>query len=178
MTRLEVIDSAVKIGLGAMIGGVSALLLAWFNARHQTNSEIRKRRLDLLERVATEFEQTHQVVNEIYSCYGSYLDAVESGDTGRVAIAWNTVSDTFLNKSAAAFSKLVDNEGRLMLLGMTDAVKALNAYRIAATLLQNQIRHPSDGQGPLITSHSFGQLILEIVKKRSDLYSALKATYE
>lgn len=52
MTRIEVVDSAVKIGLRACIAGLSSYLTNKTTLERAKNAEYTKRRRDLLERLS------------------------------------------------------------------------------------------------------------------------------
>lgn len=52
MTRIEVVDLAVKIGLRACIAGLSSYLTNKTTLERAKNAEYTKRRRDLLERLS------------------------------------------------------------------------------------------------------------------------------
>jgi hypothetical protein len=60
MTLLEVIDDAVKIGLGSLGGW----LIARGTRAHELRKERLQRRFDLLEAIVSDFETAHDAVNE------------------------------------------------------------------------------------------------------------------
>lgn len=57
ITWIHVASDAVKIGLGAVIGGLSALIIAYQSHRHAKDQEYSTRRRDLLEKVSPTFDE-------------------------------------------------------------------------------------------------------------------------
>lgn len=57
ITWIHVASDAVKIGLGAVIGGLSALLIAYQSHRHTKDQEYATRRRDLLEKISPKFDE-------------------------------------------------------------------------------------------------------------------------
>lgn len=55
MTWIDVASDAVKIGLGAIVGGIFALLAALTAHHHKKSEEYTRRRRDKLEQIASEF---------------------------------------------------------------------------------------------------------------------------
>ncbi|TMO77189.1 hypothetical protein CWC16_17310 [Pseudoalteromonas sp. S3776] len=57
-TELEVIDTAIKIGLGSLITLAGTFLVTWLNHRNDRKKESRKRFYDSLELISTNIEET------------------------------------------------------------------------------------------------------------------------
>src|SRR5215203_1779965 len=76
MTPLELADTAVKIGLGALVAGVFALLGASRQHRRELERERLKPRERVLEKVAEEFELVYQALSAKYERVRSLANVV------------------------------------------------------------------------------------------------------
>ena len=123
---MEVVDSAVKIGLGALIAGVSSLLLS--RSQHQRDLSKAKieREFSILRDVAEQTERFTQTALRYWSL---------AGDSHRLRRGSNTLSakkESDLAKTSSAlfdiFHELTSSEAKLLLLGKRDAQGALRAY--------------------------------------------------
>jgi len=126
MTLLEVIDSAVKIGLGALIAGVSALFLS----RSQHNRDLSRaksdREFEILKDVA---EQTERFTQAALRHWALATDAhrlrrQEKPLSERKEANLAESNDTLFN----IFHELTSSEAKLLLLGKRDAQRALRSY--------------------------------------------------
>lgn len=61
ITELQVIDTAIKIGLGSLITLVGTFLVTWLNHRNERKKESRKRFYDSLESVSSNIEEVTHV---------------------------------------------------------------------------------------------------------------------
>ena len=57
MTKLEIVDSAIKIGLGSLITLVGTFLVTWLNHRNDHKKEKNKRYYDTLEKTSVNIER-------------------------------------------------------------------------------------------------------------------------
>jgi hypothetical protein len=175
MTTLEIIDSAVKIGLGAAITAVATIVVTMLKARYERRGEISKRRFDLIERLAGEFEQVHSVFIELYAAYATYLDC---SDPIAVELNWTDVRNCIVKKVGPALAALHGLEGRLMLIGALKSVRILGQYRYAFQELQSDVRMigGSEGQPP---SQAHWQTRGKSVNDcRTEFFDALRKEYE
>ena len=82
MTTLEVIDSAIKIGLGALIGGIFAYLLSSQAHKQELHKEILLDHRKTLREVCANFENIHSKVvalsHNIVREYDSYIRKSEA----------------------------------------------------------------------------------------------------
>ena len=171
MTWIDVADTAVKVGLGAFLGLLGLIL----KAGHDRRSEQRKRRAALIEKLSAEFEEVHEVVVELFSTYATYLEAPNPIVK---QMSWSDVRQVMVEKLQPAIKKLIGLEGRLMLIGSSNAVKKLNGYRLAATTLQNDVRMEGGSEGSLVTSEHWGNLAQTVVNRRTDFFESLRKEYE
>lgn len=114
VTGLEIIDTAVKIGLGGLITGAFGFLLARISYRNDLGKEFAKRRRDSLEALAAQFLKTHKRLDEL---------SFQTSDQGSVSR-----SETWDKYVSATRDEFSDVESQLLLLGERDAADALVAY--------------------------------------------------
>lgn len=124
MTWVEVVDSAVKIGLGALIAGVSAFLLA----RSQFGHELRKtkvsREFELLKDIAEKVERFTHSALKYWALSADWHRARRSHPEAKK-------SETMLSTQKELFSQfneLTSAEAFLLLLGEKEAQQQLRAY--------------------------------------------------
>lgn len=175
MTELEVVDSAVKIGLGAFITAVATIAVTLLHGRHERKTEIRKRRFDLIERLAGDFEQIHPVFIELFS---SYATCLESTNRLTAEMSWKNVAACIVDKVGPALTSLHGLEGRLLLVGAAKSVRALTDYRTAATALQNEVRMIGGTEGPPPTPGRWDELGRAVHECRTQFFEALRKEYE
>lgn len=124
MTWLEIIDSAVKIGLGAVIAGAST----WLLARGQYTHDLRKykvsREFELLKDVAEKVERfTHSALKYWAICGDWHRARRANPDAPKSESLLSTQKELF-----SRFNELTSAEAFLLLLGQKDAQAQLRAY--------------------------------------------------
>jgi hypothetical protein len=135
MTWAEVASDAVKIGLGALIGGAFGLYGMIKTHRLQLNAEYARRRRDGLERVATEFDKVAiSGMNQAaaYVAYSETLLEEEVSDEVIKAFAEDLVRNKPLGKCLEELHTL---EAKTALLGYPEIAEELETYRHALTTL-------------------------------------------
>ena len=75
---LEIVDTAVKIGVGALIAGVAAYFLAKLNHRQDIEKDNLKRRRELLEKVANDIENNWNTYRRFYLVSLEYIQRLKS----------------------------------------------------------------------------------------------------
>lgn len=124
MTWLEIIDSAVKIGLGALIAGASA----WFLARGQYSHDLRKnkvsREFELLKDIAEKVERFTHSALKYWAISADWHRARRSNpDAVKTENLLSTQKELF-----GRFNELTSAEAFLLLLGQKAAQAQLRAY--------------------------------------------------
>jgi hypothetical protein len=121
MTSLELADTAVKIGLGAVIAGAFALLSSRRQHIQELDRERVKRRERVLEKTAEEFELAYQALSAKYE---------------RIAGLANVVIDAKYRVNAQDclsgiddFGRLHVIESRLLLLGLRPEAEMVMHFR-------------------------------------------------
>jgi hypothetical protein len=161
VTNLEIVDTAVKIGLGAIISGFFGFLLARISYKNDLGKEFAKRRRDSLEKVSSEFIATHNRVRdslELINTYSGYLGDDKEKEAARDKAEQNIHS---------APAELADIESMLWLLGEANAAKVLEKYIV--TLY---------GRGEVGEStHSVYEKVGDLEKGKHEFFDALSAAY-
>jgi hypothetical protein len=172
VTALQVIDTAVKIGLGAAIAGVSAIIVARHNHSHELKSLRYQRRLDTIEKVA-------EVANKHFAVVDSFLGAV-SVAYDHIPSDGGTFTETdrkFLEQSdnhfMASVFQLKESAARLRLLGEAEAYKAISSYMKVVAAFRNRLI--VDEQTP--DRASYESVVSDVMSSRKAIYKALSTCY-
>lgn len=142
MTHLEVLDSAIKIGLGAAITAVSAWLTLRASHRHDFKKELFRRRLEKLEGIVSAVQAHYEVFVAMWAEYrGQY--AIRERDRRPLPTA-EEISDfraTAKSVSTTA-SALHNSEGIAHLLEAPRIAEKIEKYRVAFAEFQMQFMNP------------------------------------
>ena len=147
----ETIELLSRLGVGALLGAsVTAaftFFTSWLNRRHEIRKERFKRKQELFEKIAQEFEQVHAVIMELFSNYGTYLESEEK-TAGYADYSFKKAQNIVIEKIYPALNQLHSIEGRLWLSEGELLATLFTKYRSSVVDLQNQIgRGPKDGLG-------------------------------
>jgi hypothetical protein len=195
MTRLEVIDSAIKIGLGALIGLVSSVAISFLTARHERKKEVRGRRLNAIEKSAVDFETQTAVFLRLYSSYGTLLIMFNEGDEAipssmeknlaeaklarsnvlkeRMQTVWNVIN----NEVGPALLELHRIEAVLVTVGANDASKRVGEYRTAASDLQSAVVDYRYLPEKLPTHGAFSAIMEKAAVARGSFYAQIQKDF-
>ena len=143
ITWIDVADSAVKIGLGALIGWLATYSTARLTQKHEIAKEQRARRRELVEGVATQIESYFV---QIYTAF-AYIQArhkeIESS---------GSVSESFLKKYKEAIEPLGTSidlaegaEAKLLLLEQTECAKKVRELYQLSDKYTQTLLHSYDG---------------------------------
>src|SRR5882762_2114868 len=91
VTSLEITDTAIKIGLGALIAGIIGLIAAIQSQKHEHNKEFLRRKRDLLEKLTVDFEKINTNFISMYSSAVTLIQAVD-----REPLYFQMTQDSFL----------------------------------------------------------------------------------
>lgn len=169
ITLLDVIDSAVKIGLGAVIGVIAA--------KQQHSLELRKdalrRRQDALERIVEDFEAVQRVFVDLYSSFGVHVQ-FSGKDEAVAAIQGQRVHEIMTTQTIPALQNLHAIEGRLRLFDLTDCASAVNEYRGRVTTFQAAVTL----EGPLPSEETIDKKAREFGATRQRFYELLAKAHK
>ena len=142
MTYLDIIDSAVKIGLGALIAGLSTLALSRSQFHRDLEKERIKREFEMLKQVAEQVEsQTHVALR-----YWALI--TEWARYQRLPQEMPESREKELNNCKVAlfdgFKDMTSAESKLLLLGLSSAQKSLRVYGETMTELRRQLNRGAE----------------------------------
>ncbi len=137
MTYIDILDSAVKIGLGAIIASVFALALS----SKQHSAELQKLK------IAREFEILKQVSEQAELFTQALLHFWASGMEFHLELSKaQPPSDHIENRFAEsrhefymAFKELTSSESKLMLIGLTTACTEIHDYGSLADIFTKRV---------------------------------------
>lgn len=126
VTALEIIDSAVKIGLGALIASVSAYYLAMSQHSRELQKEKIRREFDLLKQISEQVEQFTHTALKYWALIGEWARSERIGATlpeARTSLLLSVTDELF-----ASFKEMTYAEATLSLLGYKKAQALARAY--------------------------------------------------
>lgn len=130
MTWTEVVSDAVKIGLGALIGGVVSLIAVGLTHRHRKAEEYTTRRRDSLEAVMPEFDGLSRgIMAESVRVMKAFPKLTDD------AVAIDTTRYNYAEREAAVRERNLELnvvEAKVALLGLEDIAKSIDSFRSQA----------------------------------------------
>ncbi len=121
----EILDTAVKIGLGAIIGGISTYYVSKLTHDKEMEKERRRRRRELLEEVASKCDSFARQVRDYWALMADWLDA--KNPKKELPEHKKKILNS-QQKFYDSFHDLTSAEGRLLLLGEKAAQEKLRSY--------------------------------------------------
>lgn len=171
MTWPEVADSAVKIGLGALVGGGFSLALARLTQRHEFRKLALERRWTLLQQVQLEVTDFSVAISAFWA---STRNAAYRRDASQPLSAVEQRELKELeNKAFAAFGALATPRSKLLLLGEKDADAALGKYRESC----DAFFRVAELSNPKSTQEQLDALRADMLDKRTAAYDAISTAY-
>jgi hypothetical protein len=171
MTELEVIDSAVKIGLGALVGGVITLTASWQKNRHEMKKEKSRRKADTIEQIAASVEGVTHLALSYWALVTEKVRLRENGKEGDF-----TGQDKLKKISEELFSEfkeMTTAEAKLLLIGEPDASDLLKDYGEFLV----KMRRRNHNEGGRVTGDEMMVFREDLRQKRHDVFLALSKIY-
>lgn len=139
MEAINVIDSAVKIGLGALIGGLITYFLQKLNHKKETERECQRRHRELAEDIAAHCNTVSVAVRNYWALMADWVSpsVEEKPDESKIRAASEVLYDSFHELTVA--------EGKLYLIGEEDLDKKLRDYALAAQKFYGEIHLDNKG---------------------------------
>ncbi len=167
MTYIELVDTALKIGLGALIAGFFALL----SSRRQHNQELDRarmmRRERVLEMVLEEFEMAYQSLSRKYEEVLA-MAQILSVEKYRIH-AKKSIYGT------SDFPRLHIVESRLLLLGLKEEARYLMGFRQIAGEFE-KMALPKDRSHP--DPDALNLKLEKLFSQRASIYERLSGFYD
>lgn len=131
---LQITDTSLKIGLGALIAAVTAWVVLRRSAPQQSNSLRDNRRLQILEEVSTQVG----TVTHIFAKYSSLVvESIQFGE--RWPQARRIELESVNTELVAEFKKLAEAEARLLMLGEKNLERSLRLYGAKIAVYRKQV---------------------------------------
>lgn len=147
-TGLEILDSAIKIGLGALIGGITTYWTTKLNHTRELDKGRIIRRREIFESVndhCTSF--THKLRN-YWALMADWRDGSSLAEDKRAKL--RIEAEKAGKTLYQAFHELTSAEGKLLLLGLPDVRSQLRAYGTYAQRFYTEVhvdgKEISEGQ--------------------------------
>ncbi len=141
-TPLEIIDSAVKIGLGALVSGIATYLVTRTNHRHELRKADREERRTLIRNISRVLEDAMTLVNQ-----GTYAFQQDEG-----------VDDAGSGLLVGAINKLGEAKSLAVLLGNHELSKAITELRAGIVELAHYVGPGSKGRDPATVNRMIGKM--------------------
>lgn len=126
MTWIEVTDSAIKIGLGALIAGLFTSLTSRSALERDARKRYAERRRTLLERAADRLVEYDKAYRHQKAAFTTLIGLdLESRDASPEKVMFETCDEKF----RVAFEVFAEVSGILLLLGEPAVEDAMEAYR-------------------------------------------------
>ena len=171
MNYLDVIDTAVKVGLGALISGFTTFWLSKEKSRDDVKRERLARHHGLLEKSAEQIETFSHVLLRYWALITEWVrlrDLKQSLSTKRAEELVSTKAELF-----HGFSELTSAESKLLLLGHSDAQKLLRSY---GELAKKFRREAFDGNNAL-TDPQMEEFRNQLLAAREALFNEISRVY-
>ena len=169
---LDIVDTAVKIGLGALISGLATYGVTKLNHDKDIEKSKLKRQRELLEEIASQTEEFSNVVLKYWAYMVEHVRYVERNKEGPEDL--ESRIESAARELFEKFSKLSSAEGKLILLGATKAQELVREY---GEYVKDFRRKAWQGNSRL-TELELESYRTEILSKRKVLYQELRSAYE
>jgi len=168
---LSVVDTAVKIGLGALISGLATYTVTRLNHNKEIEKERINRQRELLEEIASQTEEFSTTVLKYWAYMIEYIRYVENNKEVPEDL------DARIEKSAKdlfdKFTHLSSAEGKLILIGATEAQEKIRDF---GEYVKDFRRKAWQGNKAL-TESDLDNYRENILNKRKSLYEEIRRVY-
>lgn len=170
MTGLDVLDSAVKIGLGALIAGLSGLHLSKAQHANSLQKARIEREFQLLKDVAEKVERFTTASLRYWALVADWhrkrARTPEAAKPQQLEEAGKGLFDIF--------SEVTSAEALLLLMGHEDAQIELRKYGDLVASFRRSTSVPE----PLISQEQFEDFRLSFLRARSEFFNLLSKKYQ
>ena len=170
MTWIEVIDSAVKIGLGALIAGVIAFLLSSTQHRNELKKAKVDREFEMLKEVAEKAENFNQTALKYWSLSSDWRKRLAIDSSIEKPIELSIAQNDFFD----SFKELTKAESLLLLFGYGNASLKVREYGESIIDFYNRVKNIDLP----FNSSDASNYRKSMIDKRSELFSLLNEIYK
>ena len=170
MTWIEVVDSAVKIGLGALIAGVIAFLLSSTQHRNELKKAKVDREFEMLKEVAEKAENFNQTALKYWSLSSDWRRRLAIDNSIEKPIELSMAQNDFFD----SFKELTKAESLLLLFGYSNASLKVREYGESIIDFYNRVKNIDL---PFNNSDA-SNYRKSMIDKRSELFSLLNEIYK
>jgi len=166
---LQLTDTSLKIGLGALIAAITAWIVLRKNNQQPGNSARENRRLQILEDVSTQVG----TVTHIFAKYSSLVvESIQFGE--RWPQARRVELDSVNTELVAEFKRLAEAEAKLLMLGEKNLERSLRLYGAKIAVYRKQVYVGRKD----ISLEQITALKNTIVQVREQFYDMLSRKYD
>ena len=170
MTWIEVVDSAVKIGLGALIAGVIAFLLSSTQHRNELRKAKVEREFEMLKEVAEKAENFNQTALKYWSLSSDWRRRLAIDSSIEKPIELSIAQNDFFD----SFKELTKAESLLLLFGYGNASLKVREYGESIIDFYNRVKNIDLP----FNSSDASNYRKSMIDKRSELFSLLNEIYK
>ena len=170
MTWIEVVDSAVKIGLGALIAGVIAFLLSSTQHRNELKKAKVDREFEMLKEVAEKAENFNQTALKYWSLSSDWRRRLAIDNSIEKPIELSIAQNDFFD----SFKELTKAESLLLLFGYGNASLKVREYGESIIDFYNRVKNIDLP----FNSSDASNYRKSMIDKRSELFSLLNEIYK
>jgi hypothetical protein len=169
---LDIVDTAVKIGLGALISGIATYGVTKLNHDKEIVKSKLKRQRELLEEIAAQTEEFSNTVLKYWAYMVEHVRYVERNKQAPEDLEQRIESAA--KELFEKYSHLASAEGKLILLGSIQSQELIRDY---GEFVKEFRRKAWQGNKNL-TETELDDYRSKILSKRKALYQELRAAYE
>lgn len=168
-TFLQLTDTSLKMGSGALIAALSAWFILRRSIHLQSNSTRENRRIQILEEVSSQVG----TVTHIFAKYSSLVvESIQLGD--RWPQARRQELEAVNGELVQEFQKLAEAEAKLLMLGEKNLERSLRLYGAKIAIYRKQVYMGRKD----ITPEQITSLKSSIIQVREQFYDMLSRKYD
>lgn len=172
ITMLEIIDTAVKVGLGALISGIATYFVSMAQQKGTTEQERRKRLAEILQEIAEQIEN----VNHVYLKYCALT--TEALRCQRDGVIWvesrKNEREQVKGELFNVFKELTNAEAKAMLINETNISELIREYGEKVTEFRRLVVLNDNP----ITDDEIEKLKTDILNIRKSIFKTLSDAYK
>jgi hypothetical protein len=126
---LDIIDTGVKVGLGALISGITTYFVTTKNQKYELKKISLMDKVDLLRRAAVDFEESSSITH--HACT-SYIDYINGYETKKI--------EEIINNLTEASNMVKNSKTNFYLVGNKDLANLCENYWDSICDLRDAVR--------------------------------------